>query len=393
MYEGKKVTAVIVAAGSGTRMKSAVPKQFLKIEGKTILEKAVSAFEKNNHVDQIIIMTGADYVDFCKELCSGSGFSKICGVFAGGAQRQDTVYKAVSMVEDDQLILIHDGVRPFVTDDVIDGVIYGAYAEGAAVPAVACKDTVRQIDEAPAPISGVSGGNGASSGSKTLDRSRLFQVQTPQGFRSELLKLAYKKAEADNFMGTDDASLVERLGKKILLSEGDYANIKITTREDLPMEMRVGSGFDVHRLVEGRKLILGGVEIPYEKGLDGHSDADVMVHALMDAMLGAAGLGDIGRHFPDTDPQYKGISSLKLLEIVNERLKEAGYCLANADVTIIAQRPKLAGYIAEMEENLAKVLGAEKNQINVKATTTEKLGFTGRGEGIASEAVCMIRSL
>lgn len=391
MYEGKKVTAVIVAAGSGTRMKSAVPKQFLKIEGKTILEKTVSAFEKNNHVDQIIVMTGADYVDFCKELCSG--FSKICGVFAGGAQRQDTVCKAVNMVEDDQLILIHDGVRPFVTYDVIDGVIFGAYTEGAAVPAVACKDTVRQIDEAPAPISGVSGGNEASGGSKTLDRSRLFQVQTPQGFRSELLKSAYKKAEADNFQGTDDASLVERLGVKILLSEGDYANIKITTREDLPMEMRVGSGFDVHKLVEGRKLILGGVEIPYEKGLDGHSDADVMVHALMDAMLGAAGLGDIGRHFPDTDPQYKGISSLKLLEIVNERLKEAGYCLSNADVTIIAQRPKLAGYIAEMEENLAKVLGAEKNQINVKATTTEKLGFTGRGEGIASEAVCMIRSL
>lgn len=158
------------------------------------------------------------------------------------------------------------------------------------------------------------------------------------------------------------------------------------------MEMRVGTGYDVHRLTEGRKLILGGVDIPYEKGLDGHSDADVMVHALMDALLGAAGLGDIGRHFPDTDPQYKGISSLKLLEIVNQRLHEAGYELGNADVTIIAQRPKLAGYISQMEENLAQTLGADRKQINVKATTTEKLGFTGRGEGIAAEAVCMIKS-
>ena len=158
------------------------------------------------------------------------------------------------------------------------------------------------------------------------------------------------------------------------------------------MEIRVGTGYDVHRLTEGRKLILGGVDIPYEKGLDGHSDADVMVHALMDALLGAAGLGDIGRHFPDTDPQYKGISSLKLLEIVNQRIHEAGYELGNADVTIIAQRPKLAGYISQMEENLAAVLGADMRQINVKATTTEKLGFTGRGEGIASEAVCSIRT-
>ena len=156
--------------------------------------------------------------------------------------------------------------------------------------------------------------------------------------------------------------------------------------------LRIGHGFDVHAFAEGRKLILGGVEVPSTRGLDGHSDADVMVHALMDALLGAAGLGDIGRHFPDTDPQYKGISSLKLLEIVNQRLHEAGYELGNADVTIIAQRPKLAGYISQMEENLAQTLGADRKQINVKATTTEKLGFTGRGEGIAAEAVCMIKS-
>ena len=156
------------------------------------------------------------------------------------------------------------------------------------------------------------------------------------------------------------------------------------------MEMRIGTGFDVHRLTEGRKLILGGVDIPYEKGLLGHSDADVMVHALMDAMLGAAALGDIGRLFPDSDPSYEGISSLKLLEEVNRRIEAEGYMLGNADITIIAQRPKLAGYISRMTEHLALTLHTEPDKINVKATTTEKLGFTGRGEGIAAEAVCIL---
>ncbi|MBR4861187.1 MAG: 2-C-methyl-D-erythritol 2,4-cyclodiphosphate synthase [Firmicutes bacterium] len=376
MYEKKKVTAVIVAAGSGTRMGTDVPKQFLKIGGRTILETTVAVFEKNPYVDDILVLTGRDFVEFCEELCRP--FEKVRSILPGGKERQDTVWEAVRRISDGELVLIHDGVRPYVTDAVIEGVLAGAKSAGAAVPAVASKDTVRQT--------------AAEGGSRTLDRKTLFQVQTPQGFASEILREAYEAAYRDGFLGTDDAGLAERIGQTILLTEGDYANIKITTREDLPMEIRVGTGYDVHRLTEGRKLILGGVDIPYEKGLDGHSDADVMVHALMDALLGAAGLGDIGRHFPDTDPQYKGISSLKLLEIVNQRIHEAGYELGNADVTIIAQRPKLAGYISQMEENLAAVLGADMRQINVKATTTEKLGFTGRGEGIAAEAACIIKS-
>ena len=376
MYEKKKVTAVIVAAGSGTRMGTDVPKQFLKIGGRTILETTVAVFEKNPYVDDILVLTGRDFVEFCEELCRP--FEKVRSILPGGKERQDTVWEAVRRIPKGELVLIHDGVRPYVTDAVIEGVLAGAKSAGAAVPAVASKDTVRQT--------------AADGGSRTLDRKTLFQVQTPQGFASEILKEAYEAAYRDGFLGTDDAGLAERIGQTILLTEGDYANIKITTREDLPMEIRVGTGYDVHRLTEGRKLILGGVDIPYEKGLDGHSDADVMVHALMDALLGAAGLGDIGRHFPDTDPQYKGISSLKLLEIVNQRIHEAGYELGNADVTIIAQRPKLAGYISQMEENLAAVLGADIRQINVKATTTEKLGFTGRGEGIAAEAACIIKS-
>lgn len=376
MYEKKKVTAVIVAAGSGTRMGTDVPKQFLKIGGRTILETTVAVFEKNPYVDDILVLTGRDFVEFCEELCRP--FEKVRSILPGGKERQDTVWEAVRRISDGELVLIHDGVRPYVIDAVIEGVLAGAKSAGAAVPAVASKDTVRQT--------------AAEGGSRTLDRKTLFQVQTPQGFASEILREAYEAAYRDGFLGTDDAGLAERIGQTIVLTEGDYANIKITTREDLPMEIRVGTGYDVHRLTEGRKLILGGVDIPYEKGLDGHSDADVMVHALMDALLGAAGLGDIGRHFPDTDPQYKGISSLKLLEIVNQRIHEAGYELGNADVTIIAQRPKLAGYIRQMEENLAAVLGADMRQINVKATTTEKLGFTGRGEGIAAEAACIIKS-
>ena len=383
MYEGQKVTAVIVAAGSGTRMGSDVPKQFLKIGGRTILETTVAVFDKNEYVDDILVLTNRDFVAFCQELCGP--FERVRAVLPGGKERQDTVYEAVRRLPDGELVLIHDGVRPYVTDTVIAGVLAGAMSAGAAVPAVASKDTVRQT------VTSEEGG-GEISSSRTLDRKTLFQVQTPQGFRSSILRQAYEKAYEDGFLGTDDAGLAERIGQPILLTEGDYANIKITTREDLPMEIRVGTGYDVHRLTEGRKLILGGVDIPYEKGLDGHSDADVMVHALMDALLGAAGLGDIGRHFPDTDPQYKGISSLKLLEIVNQRIHEAGYELGNADVTIIAQKPKLAGYISQMEENLAAVLGADRKQINVKATTTEKLGFTGRGEGIAAEAACIIKS-
>jgi 2-C-methyl-D-erythritol 4-phosphate cytidylyltransferase/2-C-methyl-D-erythritol 2,4-cyclodiphosphate synthase len=184
--------------------------------------------------------------------------------------------------------------------------------------------------------------------------------------------------------------LVERIGAYVAIAEGSYGNIKITTKEDLPVDMRVGSGFDVHRLIENRSLILCGVKIPFEKGLLGHSDADVAIHALMDAMLGAAALGDIGKHFPDTDDKYKGISSVLLLKKVNELIAELGYKVNNVDITIMAQVPKLLPYIQAMREKIAETLEIDENRVNVKATTTEKLGFVGREEGIAAEAVCTI---
>jgi 2-C-methyl-D-erythritol 4-phosphate cytidylyltransferase/2-C-methyl-D-erythritol 2,4-cyclodiphosphate synthase len=201
---------------------------------------------------------------------------------------------------------------------------------------------------------------------------------------------AYEKAYDSGFVGTDDASIVEFAGGEIAMVDGEYQNIKITTKEDLPMENRVGTGFDVHRFAEDRDLVLGGVYIPFERGLEGHSDADVLTHAVMDALLGAAGLGDIGLHFPDTDPQYKGISSMRLLEKVGALLEDEYFMIGNIDVTLIAERPKIRPFTGQIRENIAAALHIEPVRVNVKGTTTEKLGFTGREEGIAAEAVCSI---
>lgn len=372
MYKDKKVTAIITAAGKGSRMGASLPKQFLKIGSKTILEKAILPFEKADFIDQIIVVSGAEFVEVCKGLCAG--ITKLKAVVEGGKERQDSVNNALKLVEDGY-VLIHDGARPYITERVILNVLEDVSKVGAAVAAVPVKDTIRQQTE---------------EGGKTLKRSELYSVQTPQGFEVSLIKEAFRKAFEDGFYGTDDAGLVDRMGKEVAVSEGDYRNIKITTKEDMPVEVRVGTGFDVHRLVEGRKCIVCGVDIPFDRGLLGHSDADVALHALMDAMLGAAALGDIGKHFPDTDPKYKGISSIKLLEYVNQFIAEEGYTLGNCDVTIMAQKPKMLPYIGQMRENIAEALNIPIGAVNVKATTTEKLGFVGREEGIAAEAVCIL---
>lgn len=376
MLDNRKVIVIIGAAGSGTRMGSKLPKQFLKIGGQTILEKTVMAFDACDFVDKLIIVTSAQYISTCQVLFSQLEENGKMAIVSGGAQRQDSIKagleEAAKIADNDSIILIQDGVRPYVTQELIARICNAVIESGAVIPAVPSKDTIRHVD------------NG------TLDRSKLVCVQTPQGFSFDLIQQAFAQAERDGFYGTDDASLVERLGHKVRIVEGLTGNIKITTPEDLDVEMRIGTGFDVHCLVEERKLILGGVDIPYEKGLLGHSDADVLVHALMDALLGAAALGDIGKLFPDSDEKYRGISSMKLLEHVNNRLAEEGYSLGNADVTVICQRPKLAGFIQQMRENIAGVMGVDVSKISIKATTTEKLGFTGRGEGIAAEAVCIL---
>lgn len=374
MYRDNRVIAIIVAAGRGKRLGSSLPKQFLKVRDRTILEMSVEAFEQNKYVDEIFVAANADYCELTEKLCRG--FSKLKKIVAGGAERQDSVRAALDCLRGENgIVLVHDAARPFVSEAVINAVIEGTADFGAAIPTVPAKDTIRQVD---------------GTGSRTLQRETLARVQTPQGFRISLLKHAFEKAQAEGFLGTDDASLVERMGINISMVQGEDANRKITTREDLETEMRIGTGYDVHRLVEGRPLVLCGEQIPYEKGLLGHSDADVALHALMDAMLGAAGLGDIGKHFPDTDERYRGISSMKLLQKTAELLREAGYFLGNADITIIAQRPKIAGYIPKMRANIAEIMNCDENKINIKGTTTEKLGFVGREEGIASEAVCIL---
>lgn len=374
MYRDNRVIAIIVAAGRGKRLGSSLPKQFLKVRGRTILEMSVEAFEQNKYVDEIFVAANADYCELTEKLCRG--FSKLKKIVAGGAERQDSVRAALDCLRGENgIVLVHDAARPFVSEAVINAVIEGTADFGAAIPTVPAKDTIRQVD---------------GTGSRTLQRETLARVQTPQGFRISLLKHAFEKAQAEGFLGTDDASLVERMGINISMVQGEDANRKITTREDLETEMRIGTGYDVHRLVEGRPLVLCGEQIPYEKGLLGHSDADVALHALMDAMLGAAGLGDIGKHFPDTDERYRGISSMKLLQKTAELLREAGYFLGNADITIIAQRPKIAGYIPKMRANIAEIMNCDENKINIKGTTTEKLGFVGREEGIAAEAVCVL---
>ena len=379
MYKNSKVAVIIAAAGRGRRVGGPVPKQYLKIGGEPVILKTLRVFSELEEIDHIFIVTNEDYIDKCREIVESGGVKKVEAIVCGGSERQESVYNALQEVNRKrpgvEYVLIHDGARPYVNEETVLGVIKAAAENGAAAACVAMKDSVRKT---------------FGDKSISVDRNDYFAVQTPQGFKKSYLIEAYDKALKEGYRGTDDASLVERAGYEVKVVDGDYQNIKITTREDLPVESRVGTGFDVHRFETGRNLILGGVKMSYYNGLAGHSDADVLLHALMDALLGAAALGDIGVHFPDTDDRYKGISSLILLSKVRELLNENFYSIGNVDITVIAQKPKISPYTEEMKSNISSVLKIEKNRINIKGTTTEKLGFTGRGEGIAAEAVCSI---
>ena len=376
MYNNRRVAVIVAAAGRGTRMGSSVPKQFLEIGGVPVLVKTLKVFQRMEEIDYIFVVTNEEYIDHCRAITQRAGIDKISAIVAGGEHRQDSVYNALMEINRMHpgvaYVLIHDGARPYVSEAVIRNVLETTRKKGAAVAAVAMKNSIRHSSEG------------------SVSRKDYVSVQTPQGFRKAELIRSYEAALEENYYGTDDAELVERAGYPIEIVEGEHQNIKITTKEDLPMENRVGTGFDVHKLVKGRKLVLGGVEIEYGKGLLGHSDADVLIHAVMDALLGAAGLGDIGRHFPDSDPAYEGISSLELLGKVKVMLDESFFKVANIDATVIAQSPRIAPYIELMKENIAGVLDVQPSRVNIKGTTTEQLGFTGRGEGIAAQAACSI---
>jgi 2-C-methyl-D-erythritol 2,4-cyclodiphosphate synthase len=311
-------------------------------------------------------------------------------VVAGGKTRAESAYIGFSNVKNEtDFVAIHDGARCLITAEMIDSVVRAAYVHSAATAVSAVSDTLKKVGE-----------NGIIT--NTISRSGMYCAQTPQVFTRDLYSRATLDVDLTEAV-TDDNMLIERIGESVFAVETGRENIKITTPEDIWYaefvlerrarmgEIRIGHGYDVHKLVENRKLILGGVLIPHSLGLLGHSDADVLTHAIMDALLGAAGLGDIGRHFPDTDGQYKDISSLTLLEKVAIILSNEGYSVENIDVTLVAQKPKIASYIPMMVENIAKVLGINPGRVNIKATTEESLGFTGREEGISCHAVTLIK--
>ena len=379
----KTCAAVIVAAGSATRMQG-IDKMLVPLAGVPVVLRSVRALAASDCIDSLVIVTRTECMETLRTLCAE--VSKPVTVVAGGASRPESVLAGLAALpEGTELAAIHDGARPLVTQAVIAEAVEAAERCGAAAPAVPVHDTIKQAE------------NGLVRA--TPERKTLFAVQTPQVFDVKLLKTVLRAAMERGIALTDDCSAVEAAGKPVVLTQGCEENLKITTPVDLTLAeailkrrktMRIGHGYDVHRLTEGRRLILGGVEIPFERGLDGHSDADVLVHALMDALLGAAGLRDIGVLFPDNDPAYKNISSMLLLDRVMLTLEHAGYAVGNVDVTVLVQRPKLKDYIPVMRENLARAMKIPLDCVNIKATTEEGLGFTGSGEGIACHAVCLL---
>lgn len=386
----KKVSAVLVAAGSSTRM--GFDKLSFDLGGETVLHRSIRAFAQCPLVDEIILVAGSNRA-FAQQQAADCA-KPVC-VVAGGATRAESAKNGV-LAASGALVAVHDAARPFIGQQVITAALEAAAQCGAAAPAVPVKDTIKAAVR----------GSGKTVPENcfvhaTPDRSTLYAVQTPQCFDRAAYLAALEELDAEKArLVTDDCSLFELTGRPVQLTQGDYANLKITTREDLPRpeqkeehKMRIGHGYDVHRLVEGRKLILGGVEVPFEKGLLGHSDADVLAHAVMDAVLGAAALGDIGQHFPDNDPVYSGADSLKLARRVAEILKEHGFRIENIDATLLCQRPKLAPHIPAMRRNLADAFGLPVDAVSVKATTEEHLGFTGEGLGIAAHAVALIETL
>lgn len=381
--------AVIVAAGKSTRMGGGTSKVLEDLGGKPVLLCSFMTLAQSPWVGELCVVCREEDLDQVRALLVGKT-RKPVAVVPGGQERQDSVLQGVEALSPElPYLLIHDGARPFVAPEMVEAVCKDAVAYGAATAAVPSKDTCKLS-------------NGQGFVESTPPRERLMAIQTPQAFEREMYLYALRKAQSAGVSYTDDCQLIEVAGGRVRLTLGDYKNIKLTTPEDRvtaraylgeqkeEKTMRIGSGYDVHRLVEGRKLILGGVDVPYERGLLGHSDADVLAHAIADALLGAAALGDIGKLFPDNDPQYEGADSLALLGRVCALLGEKGYSIGNIDATVIAQRPKLAPHIPQMRENLAKACGIALPQVSVKATTEEGLGFTGSGDGIAASAVCLL---
>jgi 2-C-methyl-D-erythritol 4-phosphate cytidylyltransferase/2-C-methyl-D-erythritol 2,4-cyclodiphosphate synthase len=389
-----RIVAIIAAGGQGSRLRAGTPKQFLEIGGRTILERSVLAFVSHPRVAEIVVAlppeVAADPPSFL------GGFLKPVRLVAGGARRQDSVARASEAIDPPaDVIVIHDAARPFVDAKTIDRAIDAAIRAGAAIAALPSEDTVKLACDEP----------GDARVEATIPRERVWLAQTPQAFTREVLAAALARGAAGG-SGTDEAALAEQAGHVVRLVPGDPRNLKITTPADLEraramlaredevernaMGVRIGVGYDSHRLVQGRPLILGGVSIPHATGLAGHSDADVLCHAITDAVLGAAALGDIGRHFPDTDPRWKDADSIALLRHAVALVRQAGFAISNVDAVVVADQPKLAPHADAMRTRLAEALGVPAGAVSVKGKTNEGMGETGRGEGIAVHAVALV---
>jgi len=380
-----QAAAVIVAAGRGERLGATIPKAFVAVAGVPMLLHAARRVALSPEVGRIVVVVGALDVDRARVLLMQHGVRNVTAVVPGGAHRQDSVFAGLSHLGEAPVAVVHDGARPLVPPDVVTAVIQAAAEAGAASAGLPVRETVKLVDGVDA--------------RQTLDRDRLWVAHTPQAFRTALLREAHHRAKAEGFYGTDDAVLVERLGYAVRMVEDSPRNLKVTVPADLDLAeayagqrqmVRTGIGYDAHRLALGRLLRVGGVEIPWPRGLAGHSDADVLAHAIMDALLGAAGLGDLGRHFPPGDPAFRGADSIELLRRVTAMAAGAGWRVVHVDSTVLAEAPRLAPYIPQMQERLAAALGVDSSAVNIKATTTEGMGAIGRGEGIAAHAVATL---
>jgi 2-C-methyl-D-erythritol 4-phosphate cytidylyltransferase/2-C-methyl-D-erythritol 2,4-cyclodiphosphate synthase len=384
------VTAIIAAGGAGRRLGGPKPKQLVDIGGGSMLQHAVTAYHAHPRITEIVVVlpkgTAASF-----SLASGSDrpYPGVRGA-AGGERRQDSVANGFDAASaDTDVILIHDAARPFVSADLIDRTIDAAAAHGAAIAALQSRDTIKRV---------------AADGTivETIPRETIYLAQTPQGFRRDVLAKAIAIGRS-GVEATDEALLAERAGYTVHVVDGDPGNVKVTTAEDLEAARarlsgsatpgrteRAGTGYDLHRLVEGRPLVIGGVTIPFEKGPLGHSDGDVACHAATDAILGAASLGDIGRHFPDSDPTWKGADSLQLLAEAARMVRVSGYGIGNLDITVILERPKIKDAVEEMRRNIARALDTSPDRVSVKGKTNEGVDAVGRGEAIAAHAVALL---
>ncbi|WP_416896861.1 MAG: bifunctional 2-C-methyl-D-erythritol 4-phosphate cytidylyltransferase/2-C-methyl-D-erythritol 2,4-cyclodiphosphate synthase [Minwuia sp.] len=381
--------AVIVAAGRGTRLGAPLPKQYVALGDGPVLRRTVRTFLEHPLIDLVLVVyTPSDEALYL----SAVGDLPLLPPAAGGDSRQQSVLNGLEALQDHSVgkVLIHDAARPFVDAATITAVIEALETEDGALPVLPVADSIKLID----------GGRVAGE----VDRDTLGRAQTPQGFRFEAILTAHRAAAGRNL--TDDAAVARAAQLSVTAVPGSERNFKITTAEDLErargiasdgtattapaIEYRTGSGFDVHRHTEGRPMILCGIEIPYRLGLAGHSDADVGLHAITDALLGSLADGDIGDHFPPTDPQWKGAPSDAFLRFAAERVTARGGEIVSIDATLICEAPKIKPHRQAMRARIAGICGLEIDRVSVKATTTEKLGFTGRGEGIAAQAVCTV---